>query len=117
MWLKTTLFACDTVGGGVNAKKIRTIKNALLARFCVCLFCATFTIQKSGMSIKFPPAILVPEMAAQILWGAWHFFRSFCWKTAMPNSSFQGGGGGWGFLEGGVEVRIFLLWAWGFFEL
>ena len=28
-----------------------------------------------------------------------------------------GGGGSWNFLEGGVEVPILFLWAWGFFRL
>ena len=27
-----------------------------------------------------------------------------------------GGGGFWAFLEGGVEVPILFLWAWGFFR-
>ena len=46
------------------------------------------------MSIKFPPAILGPEMAAPILWAPCIFW-------------FFGGRG---------EVPILFLWAWGFFR-
>ena len=49
--------------------------------------------------------------------GAWHFLGSFCWKTPMPIKFLLLGGGFWVFLEGGVEVPIIFLWAWGFFRL
>ena len=43
-------------------------------------------IRRSVMSIKFPPVILGPEMAA----GRLAFFGAFCWKTphAHKHSSF-----------------------------
>ena len=55
--------------------------------------------RKSVVSIKFPPVILGPEMAAPI-YVRLAFFRSFCWKTPMPIKFFLLGGF-WGFLEGG----------------
>ena len=43
------------------------------------------------------------------------FFGSFCWKPhAHKIPPFRGGC--WGFLEGGGEVPILFLWAWGFFR-
>ena len=35
----------------------------------------------------------------------------------MPINFLPLGGGCWGFLEGGVEVPILFLWAWGFSDL
>ena len=72
------------------------------------------------VSIKFPPAILGPEMAAPILWAPgifWFFLLENPHAHEIP--PFRGGGGGfWVFLEGGgVEVPILFLWAWGFFRI
>ena len=68
------------------------------------------------MSIKFPPAILGPEMAAPILWapGIFAFFLQDN-PHAHKTPPFRGGGRGF-FGRGGVEVRILFLWAWGFFR-
>ena len=74
--------------------------------------------RKSVMSIKFPPVILGPEMAAPILWapGILGFFLLEN-PHAHKIPPFRGEGGGcWVFLEGGVEVTVLFLWAWGFFR-
>ena len=68
------------------------------------------------MSIKFLPVILGPEMTAPILWAPgifWFFLLENPHAHKIP--PFRGGGC-WGFLEGGVEVPILFLWAWGFFR-
>ena len=68
------------------------------------------------MSIKFPPVILGPEMAAPILWAPgifWFFLQENPHAHKIP--PFRGGC--WIFLEGGGEVPILLLWAWGFFRV
>ena len=59
------------------------------------------------MSIKFPPVILEPEMAAPILWAPgifWFFLLENPHAHKIP--PFRGGF--WVFLEGGVEVPILL---------
>ena len=64
--------------------------------------------RKSLMSISFSPAILGPETAAPILWPP-GIFGFFLMEIPMPIKipPFCGGGGFWGFLEGGgVEVPI-----------
>ena len=68
------------------------------------------------MSMKFPPAILGPEMAAPVLWAP-GIFGSFCWKTPMPIKfpPFRGGGRGFFWKGGGVEVPILFLWGMGIF--
>ena len=50
-------------------------------------------LRKSVMSIKVPPVILGPEMAAPILWAP-GIFCSFCWKTPTPIKFLLLGGGG-----------------------
>ena len=70
---------------------------------------------KSVVSIKFPPVILGPEMAAPILWAPgifWFFLLENPHAHKIP--PLRGGSGF--FLEGGVEVPILYLWAWGFFR-
>ena len=58
-------------------------------------------LRKSVMSIKFPPVILGPEMAAPILWVP-GIFGFFLLETPMPiKYLLLGGGGLLGFLEGG----------------
>ena len=41
-------------------------------------------VRKNVMSIKFPPAVLGPEMTAPIFYGRLAFLGSFCWETPMP---------------------------------
>ena len=67
------------------------------------------------MSIKFPPVILGPEMAAQILWAP-GIFGLFLLENPHAHKipPFRGGCGF--FWKGGVEVPILFLWAWGFFR-
>ena len=67
------------------------------------------------MSIKFPPVILGPEMAAPILWAPG--ILGLCLLEnphAHKIPPFRGGS--WVFWKGGVEVPILFLWAWGFFR-
>ena len=81
-----------------------------------CGFQALTFIRKNVVSIKFPPAILGPEMAAPILWAPgifWFFLLENPHAHKIP--PFRGGF--WNFLEGGVEVPILFLWAWGFFRV
>ena len=84
------------------------------------VFLARTNIRKSVVSIKFPPVILGPEMAAPILWAPgifWFFLLENPHAHKIP--PFRGGGflGFFVFLEGGgVEVPILFLWAWGFFR-
>ena len=73
-----------------------------LAGFVLLIFCGK--IRKSVMSIKFPPAILGPEMAAL---GAWHFLVLFAGKTPHAHKIPPFSGGCWGFLEGGVKVHFY----------
>ena len=71
--------------------------------------------RKSVVSIKFPPVILGPEMAAPILWAP-GIFGSFCWKTPMPiKFLLLGGGGFWVFLEGGGGSANFIFMGVGIF--
>ena len=68
------------------------------------------------VSIKFPPVILGPEMAAPILWVPgifWFFLLENPHAHKIP--PFRGGSGF--FRRGGVEVPILFLWAWGFSEV
>ena len=68
------------------------------------------------MSIKFPPAILGPEMAASILWAPGIFWLFLENPHAHKIPPFRGGV--LGFLKGGgVEVPILFFWAWGFFRI
>ena len=55
-------------------------------------------------------------MAAPILWAP-GIFRFFLLENPRAHKipPFRGGGF-WVFLEGGVEVPILFLWAWGFFR-
>ena len=80
------------------------------------LFRNVHFFRKSVMPIKFPPAILGPEMAAPILWAPgifWFFLLENPHAHKIP--PFRRGC--WGFLEGGgVEVPILFLWPWGFFR-
>ena len=72
--------------------------------------------RKSVMSIKFPPVILGPEMAAPILWAP-GIFGFFLLENphAHKNSPFRGGG--WVFLEGaGWKCQFYFSGAWGFFR-
>ena len=70
-----------------------------------------------GMFVIFPPAILVPEMAAPILWAPgilWLFLLENPHAHQIPR--FKGGGVSWDFLRGGgAEVPTLFLWARGFF--
>ena len=66
------------------------------------------------MSVKFPPVILGPELAAPILWAPgifWLFLLENPHAHKIPRLR---GGGAWVCGGGGVEVPILLLWAWGF---
>ena len=75
------------------------------------------SFRKSLMSVIFPPANLGPQLAAPILWAPgiyWCFLLENSHAQQIPRSR---GGGSWVFLEGGVEVPILFLWAWGFFRL
>ena len=72
-------------------------------------------IRKSVMSIKFPPVILGPQMAAPILWAP-GIFGLFLLENPHAHKIPPFRGGSWFFLEGGVEVPILFLWAWGFFR-
>ena len=65
--------------------------------------------EKSAVSIKFPPVILGPEMAAPILWAP-GIFGSFCWKTAMQIKFLLFWGVPGFFRRGGVEVPSLFLW-------
>ena len=59
--------------------------------------------------------MLGPEMAAPILWAPgifWFFLLENPHAPKIP--PFRGGGSGFFFLQGGVEVPILFLWAWGF---
>ena len=77
----------------------------------------TFSEKKKNlMSIIFPPAILGPEMAAPILWAP-GIFWFFLLENPRAHKIPRFRGGSWVFLEGGVEVPILFLWAWGFFRL
>ena len=69
--------------------------------------------QKSAMSIKF-----LPQFWGRKFMGAWHFWF-FLQENPMPiKFLLLSGGGCWFFFfEGGVEVPILFLWAWGFFRL
>ena len=71
--------------------------------------------QKSVMSIRFPPVILGPEVAAPILWAPGFFFWFFLLENPHAHKipPFRGGGVGF-FWKGGVEVPILFLWARGF---
>ena len=72
-------------------------------------------LRKSVMSIKFPPAILGPEMAAPILWAP-GIFGSFCWKkTPMPIRFLLLGGGVLGFLGRGGGSANFIFMGAGIF--
>ena len=63
---------------------------------------------------NFLPVILGPEMAAPFLWAP-GIFWFFLLENPMPiKFLLLGGGGVVGFLEGGGEVPILFLWAWGF---
>ena len=53
----------------------------------------TTRVRKSVVSIKSPPAMLGPEMAAPILWAP-GIFGSFCRKTPTPIKFLLLGGGG-----------------------
>ena len=77
--------------------------------------CLTF-FRKGVMSIKFPPVILGPEMAAPILWAP-GIFWFFLLENPKAHKIPPFRGGFWVFLEGGVEVPILFLWAWGFFRI
>ena len=58
--------------------------------------------RKILVSVIIPPAILGPEMAAPILWAPgifWFFLLENPHAHKIPR--FRGGGGCWGFLEGG----------------
>ena len=67
------------------------------------------------MSIKFPPVILGPEMAAPILWAP-GILGFFLLENPHAHKIPPFRGGCWVFLEGGVEVPVLFLWAWGFFS-
>ena len=78
---------------------------------------ALYFRKKSVISIKFPPVILGPEMAAPILWAPgifWFFLLEN--PHAHKIHRFRGGVVGF-FRRGGVEVLILFLWAWGFFRM
>ena len=62
-------------------------------------------IRKSVMSIKFPPVILGPEMAAPILWAP-GIFGFFLVEMPIKFLLLGGGGGSWFFWKGAVEVPI-----------
>ena len=65
-----------------------------------------FFLRKSMMSIKFPPTILGPEMAAPILWAPgifWFFLLENPHAHKIP--PFRGGC--WGFLEGGWKCQFY----------
>ena len=53
------------------------------------------------MSIKFPPVILGPEMAAPILWAPGIFWFFLLENPHAHKILLLGGGGCWGLLEGG----------------
>ena len=89
-------------------------------RFCVVwehTVCqSTFKHQKKRDVHKISPVTLGPEMAAPILWAPgifWFFLLENPHAHKIPPFK----GGVLGFLEGGVEVAILFLWAWGFFRL
>ena len=68
------------------------------------------------MSIKFPPAILGPEMAAPILWAPgifWFFLLENPNAHKVPPVR---GGGAWVFLEGGVGKCQFYFYGRGDFS-
>ena len=68
------------------------------------------------VSIKFPPIILGPEMAAPILWAP-GIFAFFLLENPHAHKIPPFRGGVLGFSRrGGVEVPILFLWAWGFFR-
>ena len=71
------------------------------------------------MSIKFPPVIPGPETAVPILWAPGIFFGLFLLENPMPiKFLLLGGGGCWGFLEGGgVEVPILIFMGVGIFPI
>ena len=60
------------------------------------------------MSIKFPPCNSGAGNNCADFMGAWHFLALSAGKPPWPiKFLLLGGGGCWGFLEGGVEVPIF----------
>ena len=68
------------------------------------------------VSIKFPPVILGPEMAAPILWAPgilWFFLLENPHAHRIP--PFRGGGGFWFFLEGGGGSANFIFMGAGIF--
>ena len=68
-------------------------------------------------SIKFPPAILGPEMAAPILWAP-GIFGPFLLENPHAHKIPPFRGGSCFFWKGGgVEVPILFLWARGFFRM
>ena len=72
--------------------------------------------RKSVMSIKYPPAILGPEMAAPILWApgiSWFFLLENPHAQKIP--LFRAGGC-WGFLEGGGGSANFIFMGAGIFS-
>ena len=70
------------------------------------------------MSIKFPPAILGPEMAAPILWAP-GIFAFFLLENPHAHKIplFRGGGGSWVFLEGGGGSVNFIFMGVGIFPI
>ena len=75
-------------------------------------------IRKSVVSIKFPPVILGPEMAAPILWAPgifWLFLLENPHAHKIP--PFRGGGGSWVFLEGGGGSANFIFMGVGIFPM
>ena len=90
-------------------------RNLKFLRFCAPSTCRISQIRKSVMSIKFPPAIPGPEMAAPILWAP-GFFSVFLLENAHAHKipPFRAGGVLWFLRRGGLEVPILFLWAWGF---
>ena len=74
-----------------------------------------FSEEKNVMSIKFPPAILRPEMAAPILWAPgifWFFLLETPHAHKSPPSR---GGGGLGFLRRGGGSADFIFMGVGIF--
>ena len=75
-------------------------------------------VRKSVVSIEFPPRDSGAGNGCANFMCAWHFLVLSAGKLRVPiKFLFLGGGGSSGFfLEGGVEVPILFLWAWGFFR-
>ena len=68
------------------------------------------------MSVIFLPAILGPETAAPILWAP-GIFGFFLLENPRVHKIPRFRGAVVGFWQGGVEVPILFLWAWGFFRI